>query len=158
SLRLKLAELYARELGKIDEAVAAYRDLVESDPADIDAIRTLDGILRANDRRDDPRWLFQLRVDQVGGEAASEVLPEWATLEEEVFGDPGQAIALYRKVVELAPRNRDALRALARLLVAQNDYASAAEALERHRDVSEGEERAQRELDLAAMYLDHLDR
>ena len=157
-LRLKLAELYARELGKLDDAVTAYRELVEVDPADGETIKTLDSILRASGRKDDLRWLFQLRAEQVGGEARAEILEEWATLEEEVFGDPGQAAALLRKVIELAPRRGDAMRALGRLLVAAADHAGAAEVMAQHRDISEGPERAQREVELATIYVDHLDR
>ncbi|HVY44578.1 MAG TPA: tetratricopeptide repeat protein, partial [Minicystis sp.] len=156
-LRLKLAEVYARELSKLDEAVLAYRDLVELDPTDLDTIQALDALLRANERKDDLRWLLQLRADQVDGEAKAAVFEEWATLEEEVFGDPPRAIDLYRKVVELAPRG-DAMRALARLLVAAGEFAQAAEIVAKHRDMTEGDERAKREVELAALYIDRLGR
>jgi tetratricopeptide (TPR) repeat protein/DNA-directed RNA polymerase subunit F len=158
SLRLKLAEVYARELGKLDEAVASYRDLVESDPTDTDTIQTLDQILRSTGRKDDLRWLFQLRADQVEGTARGEIFEEWATLEEEVFGDAKAACELLRKVIEITPTRGEALRSLSRLLIQEGDFAAAAEAVERHRDVSEGAERARREVDLAALYLDHLGR
>lgn len=158
SLRLKLAELYARELGKIDEAVAAYRELVEGDPTDAETVKTFDALLRERDRKDDLRWLFGLRVEQVEGEARAAVLAEWAALEEEVFSDPAQAITLYRKVVDLVPRNGDALRALSRLLMAQADYEGAAEIVARHRDVSEGADRARREVELATIHIEHLDK
>ncbi len=144
-LRLKLAEVYARELSKLDESVAAYRDLVELDPTDLDTIQALDGLLRANERKDDLRWLLQLRADQVDGEGKAAIFEEWATLEEEVFGDPTRAVELYHKVVELAPRH-DALRSLARLLIASGDFAGAAEIVARHRDMSEGDDRARREV------------
>lgn len=158
SLRLKLAEVYARELGKLDEAVASYRDLVESDPTDTDTIQTLDQILRSTGRKDDLRWLFQLRADQVEGAARGEIFEEWATLEEEVFGDAKAACELLRKVIEITPTRGEALRSLSRLLIQEGDFAAAAEAVERHRDVSEGADRARREVDLAALYLDHLAR
>jgi tetratricopeptide (TPR) repeat protein len=158
SLRMKLADVYARELGKIDESVAAYRDLVELDPTDEETIRKLDELLRANGKKDDLRWLFQLRADQVAGEARAEIFEEWAGLEEEVFGDRAASIELLRKVVDLAPRRGGALKSLSRLLAAAGDHASAAEIVARHRDVSEGEHRARREVELAGLYLDHLDR
>jgi tetratricopeptide (TPR) repeat protein len=158
ALRLKLAEIYARELGKLDEAIAAYRELVESDPTDADAVHTLDTILRTTGRRDDLRWLFRLRADQVGGDARADILEEWATLEEEIFGDNAGAASLLQQVVELAPGRGDALRSLARLLMQSGEHAAAARVIERHRDVSEGEARARREVDLAALYLDPLER
>jgi golgin subfamily B member 1 len=157
SLRQRLAEVYARELSKLDEAVAAYRELVEADPSDAETVAALDELLRANERKDDLRWLFELRSKQVEGEARADVLEEWATLEEEVFGDAAQAISLYRRVVEITPRN-DAMRALARLLIAAGQHEPAAEVVARHRDLSEGEDRARREVELATLYLERLGR
>jgi golgin subfamily B member 1 len=157
NLRIKLAELYARELGKVDDAVATYRDLVEADPGDADVVRTLDALLRGERRKDDLRWLFTLRADQVQGEARAEVLEEWARLEEDAFGDAAAATKLWRQVVALAPRRAEALRALARLLKAAGDHAGAAEVIEQHRDVSEGEDRARREIELASSFVE-LDR
>lgn len=157
SLRLKLAEVYARELSKLDEAVLAYRGLVESDPGDAETVQALDALLRANGRKDDLRWLLELRAAQVEGEARADVFEEWAALEEEVFGDAAQAIALYRKVVEIAPRG-DAMRSLARLLIGAGEYEAAAEILLQHRDLSDGDGRARREVELAGLYLDRLDK
>ena len=155
ALRRRLAEVYARELSKLDEAVAAYRELVEADPADAETVAALDALLRANERKDDLRWLFDLRAAQVEGEARADVLEEWASLEEEVFGDAAQAITLYRRVVEIAPRH-EALRSLARLLTAAGQYEAAAEVVARHRDLSEGADRARREVELATLYLERL--
>jgi tetratricopeptide (TPR) repeat protein len=157
ALRLKLAEVYARELGKLDEAVHVYRDLVEADPTDGETIAALDALLRANERKDDLRWLFELRAKQVEGDDRADVLEEWATLEEEVFGDATQAIALYQRVIELTPRG-EAMKALARLLVAAGEHEAAAEIVAKHRDLSEGADRARREVELATLYLERLDR
>lgn len=158
SLKLKLAEVYAREMGKIDEAVQVYRTLVEEDPTSDETIRALDELLRASARKDDLRWLFELRAGQVGGEERAEILEEWATLEEEVFGDAAKAIDLLRKVTHLVPGRGEALRALARLLTAAGEFEAAAEVVATHRDACEGEERAQREIQLAGLYLDRLSR
>ncbi|WP_437590400.1 tetratricopeptide repeat protein [Sorangium sp. So ce1000] len=158
TLRLKLAEVYAREMGKLDEAVTVYRGLVEDDPSDEGTVRALDALLRANERQADLRWLFELRASQVGGEDRAEILEEWATLEEEVFGDPAKAIELLRKVIALTPGRINALRVLSRLLNAAGEYEAAAQIVATHRDVSEGDERARREIELATLYLDRLDR
>lgn len=158
NLQLKLAEVYAREMGKIDESVQVYRALVEADPTDADTIQALDELLRAGARQADLRWLFELRAGQVEGEARAEIFEEWATLEEEVFGDPQKAIELLRKVIELVPGRGEALRSLARLLIAAGQFEGAAEVVAAHRDVSEGDERARREIELSALYLDRLGR
>ncbi len=157
-LKLRLAEVYARELGKVDEASATYRELVQADPTDEETIREFDGLLRANEKKEDLRWLFQLRADQVEGEARAEILEEWATLEEEVFNDQPQAIMLLRKVVEVTPSRSNALRALSRLLIAAGEAAAAAEVVAAHRDVSDGDQRARCEVELATLYLEKLER
>ena len=63
NLRSKVAEICATELGRVDEAVVVYRELVEQNERDEDVVQTLDRILRAKGRHDDLRWLFDIRVD-----------------------------------------------------------------------------------------------
>ncbi len=155
-LRLKLANAYARELGKIDEAVAAYRTLAEADPTDEETLGTFDALLRASERKDDLRWLFELRVKSSGEEGRAKIYEEWATLEEDVFGNVQDAIGLYRKAVELDPQRGDTLRSLARLLLQAGDHAGAVEVIAKHRDLASGADRAQREVELAFEYADHL--
>lgn len=157
-LRAKLAEIYATELGRVDESVATYRALVEEDDKDEVAVQTLDRILRAADRRDDLRWLFETRVGRANTAAKLDLLGEWAALEEEVFTDPEKAIALYRRILEVVPQHGGALRALARLLKAAGDAAGAAEIIERDRDQREGADRAAREIELARLYMGPLKR
>jgi len=155
-LRGKLAEVYAREMGRVDEAVATYRALVEEDDGDEQSVQTLDHILRESDRRDDLRWLFDLRVGRSNAAHKVELLGEWAILEEEAFGSPERAVGVYRKLLEVVPQHGTALRALARLLQAQGDAGGAVEALAADRDQREGAERASREIEIAKMLLDPL--
>ena len=157
-LRGKLAEVYATELGRVDESVTTYKGLVEEDDKDDVAVETLDRILRATDRRDDLRWLFDVRVERANTAAKLDLLSEWAMLEEETFGDAGRAVALYRRMLALVPQHGGALRALARLLKASGDAEGAAEVIEKDRDQREGAERAAREVELARLYLGPLKR
>jgi golgin subfamily B member 1 len=157
-LRAKLAEVCATELGRVDESVAAYRNLVEEDETDEVAVQTLDRILRTTDRRDDLRWLLDVRVARANTAHKIDILSEWAVLEEEAFGAPEQAIALYRRMLEIVPTHGPALRSLARLLRAAGDAAGAAEVLERDRDQREGPDRAAREVELARLYIEPLKR
>jgi len=158
ALRLKLANAYAKELGKIDEAVATYKRLVESDPTDAETLREFDALLRGAERKDDLRWLFELRVASATESERARIYEEWATLEEDVFANPKDAIQFYRKAAELDPERGETLKSLSRLLLAENDHAGAAEIIERHRDLSSGSDRAQREVEIAYLYIDHLGR
>src|SRR5579864_2227283 len=101
ALRAKLAEVYAREMGRVEEAVSTYRGLVEEDEGDELAVQTLDRILRESDRRDDLRWLFNLRVERANTAHKLEILSDWAMLEEEAFGAPERAVVLYRRMLDV---------------------------------------------------------
>jgi tetratricopeptide (TPR) repeat protein len=155
-LRAKLAEVYAREMGRVDEAVATYRALVEEDDGDDLAVQTLDRILREADRRDDLRWLFDLRIERANTALKLELLAEWAMLEEEAFGAPDRAVGLYRRVLQIVPHHGAALRALARLLRAQGDAQGAVEVIAIDRDQREGAERSAREIELAHLLVEPL--
>ncbi len=157
-LRAKLAEVYAREMGRVDEAVATYRALVEEDEGDEHAIQTLDRILRESDRRDDLRWLFDLRIERANTALKLDLLAELAMFEEEAFGAPERAVTLYRRILQIVPHHGAALRALARLLRAQGDAQGAAEVIALDRDQREGAERAAREIELARLLVEPLHR
>jgi tetratricopeptide (TPR) repeat protein len=158
ALRGKLAEVYASELGRADEAVAAYRSLIEEDETDELAVQTLDRILREADRRDDLRWLFALRVERANTAFKLDLLGEWAMLEEEAFGSAERAVELYRRMLQSVPQHGGALRSLARLLRAQGDAAGAVEIIAVDRDQRQGVDRAVREIELARLLADPLRR
>ena len=157
-LRLTIAEIAARELGNVDEAVKIYRELYEADEADEAVAAKLDALLRAEGRHDDLRWLLRRKADRAAGRERLDLLAEWATLEEEGLESPERAVALYREILEADAENKSALRAVARLLRASGDASGAASALERERDLAEGRDRVTRELDLAELYLGSLSR
>ncbi|MDP9000222.1 MAG: tetratricopeptide repeat protein, partial [Myxococcota bacterium] len=158
ALRAKLAEIYARELGRTDEAVAAYRALVEEDEGDEATMQTLDRILREADRRDDLRWLFTLRTERANTAFKLELLAEWAMLEEDAFSAPERAVELFRRMLQLVPHHGGALRSLARLLRAQGDAGGAVEIIALDRDQRQGADRAAREIELARLLTDPLHR
>jgi tetratricopeptide (TPR) repeat protein len=155
-LKAKLAEVYAREMGRVDEAIQTYRGLVEEDEGDELAVQTLDRILREAGRHDDLRWLFELRVERANTAMKLDLLGEWAILEEDAFAAPDRAVGIYRRMLEVVPQHGPALRALARLLQGQGDAAGAVEAIALDRDQREGADRASREIELARLYVEPL--
>ena len=158
-LELKLAEVYTRALGRTDDAVELYKRLLEADPADEEAGVALETILRREGRRDDLRWLLELRVDNAPkGDAGVAILREWAALEEDAFQEPGRATELYGRVLTQSPGDATALRELPRLLLAAGDAAGAAKVLETHRDRVADGERVRVETELAELYVERLSR
>jgi tetratricopeptide (TPR) repeat protein len=155
-LRGKLAQVLGRELGRVDDAIETYRALIEEDDTDETAVQSLDRLLREADRTEDLRWLFELRVERANTALKIDLLSEWALLEEEAFGSPERAMALYKRLLQVVPHHGAALRALARLLRSHGDALGAAEVLEIDRDQREGEERAAREIEIGKLYAEAL--
>lgn len=155
ALRLKLAEVSAVHAGKSDDAINAYRELIETNQDDEEAIAALDRLLRAApDRKDDLRWLFRLRAGRAPSkEERIATLSEWALLEEEAFGAPEKAVEVYREIRGLDESNTSALRALSRLLLASGSADEAAKVLLVQRDLAEGQSRVEREVELARLYM-----
>lgn len=159
SLELKLAEICAGELSQTEKAISIYKRLLERNPADQEAATALEAILRREDKRDELRWLLDLRVANTWNEDEKvRILGDWAMLEEDVFESSEHAVALYRRVLDLDSENDAALRALPRLLLAAGDAESAAAVIEQDRDRLSGNERAEREVELAELYLERLPR
>lgn len=151
-LQSKIAQVSAKELGRVEEAVSAYKKLVEDDDVDDATVETLHTILREASRADDLRWLYELRIKRANTAQKVELLSDWAGLEEQSLGAPEKAIEIYQRLLEIVPQHGAALRAVARMLRATGDAAGAAKALETDRDQREGEERAHREVELARLY------
>ena len=158
-LRLRLARVYGEELGQTDEAVRSYRALLEKEPNDADAVNALEQILRREGKRDELRWLLELRVEHAASDGDRlDVLTEWAALEEDVFEEPQRAVQIHRRILELDTGAQRSLASLAQLLGSAEDYAGAATVIEQHRELLDGAERADKEAALAEIYLTKLGR
>lgn len=158
-LQREVARVLGTELGRVDDAVAQLRSVVEKDEEDAESVIALDALLRQARRADDLRALYELRLERAQTrEDRVHLLVEWAQLEEDVFTDNTRALALHRRALELQPDDRAALRAVARLELGAGNADAAAKAIEQERDLAVGTERAEREVDLARLYLDRLER
>ena len=156
-LKSMLATVYSSEVERIDDAVEIYRALLKEDPSDEEMAGNFERLLRAADRRDDLRWLFELRVSQTSGDTRFTALEEWATVEEEVFGESEKAVGLLLRVVSEGSDRPSALGALARLQLQAGDYMAASRTLAKHRDVAERDALVEIETKLARLNLEHLE-
>jgi tetratricopeptide (TPR) repeat protein len=152
----KLAEVYATHLGKVDDAVAIFRKLVEADPFDAPILDRFDQFLRSTARKDDLRWLFELRATRYEGQQRLEALEEWSQVELDVFGDAARAVTLLERVFDIDATRTGTLAELARLHIAAKNFRRATEVMSAHRDVETGDARVRLETALAAIYLEHL--
>jgi len=134
-LRRRIAQLAETKLGKPEVAIAQLRALVEADPADAEAIASLERILRAEGRHADLRKLWLSRIEHTTDSTERYVvLGELAKLEEGTLGDADGAASRYRAMLEIDASDVDALAALDRLATAAGRHDELADVLRRRRD------------------------
>ncbi|MFT3767260.1 MAG: tetratricopeptide repeat protein [Minicystis sp.] len=161
AVRSARARVLAQDPARFAEVAAAYRAILEAGDDESGAeARAFDAYLakRGAEGVAERRWLFAHREARAPEGERTPILIAWAEAEQTVLGDPAAAIALYGRVIAAEPENDDALAALARIMLAQGDFAGAASVLARRRALSEGSARAALDLELGALLIDRLDR
>ncbi len=127
---LKVASIDER-LGQIDDAAAGYTHVLEIDAADAEALAALEQLFVRTERYDDLIGVIQRRIDQtVDPDEREQLLVHMAEVQDGKLGKPEDAVASYRKVLELDPSSTRALGALDALLVRQKMWPELADNLE----------------------------
>ncbi len=116
TLYAQMAEVYEQKLGQVDDAIAAYREILTIDPTSRLALGALDGLLSRQGKWDE---LAENLETQLGladtEEAQGELMLRLAGLREREMGQVEEAIEGYRQVLERDPSSAAALSALERL-------------------------------------------
>ena len=150
----RVGELLERRMGRVDDAVAAYRETLTLAPSHLPALHALARIYRA--RGDDEHLVEVLRAQGAARSAPVEraaPLAEAARIAEERLADPERAIEHYEEVLRIAPDFAPALRGLDRLY-AQTGRFDALATLRRSAPDSTPDDRAARLLRLARLEAD----
>ncbi|HEX3854143.1 MAG TPA: tetratricopeptide repeat protein, partial [Polyangiaceae bacterium] len=127
----QMAQVYEEKLGKPDEAIAAYREVLALDPTSQVALNALDGLFTR-------RGLWTELADnldtQLGladtDDAQRDLMLRLALLRESQMGQADAAIEGYRQVLDRDPTNHAALGALERLSADSKHSLAIAEILE----------------------------
>jgi tetratricopeptide (TPR) repeat protein len=127
---LRIAAIDDR-LGDVDRAARAYYKVLELDPSDADALAALEQLFTRTNRWEDLIGVIGRRVEQTMDARDREALYRaMAQIYDERLGRPDEAIAAYKKVLELDASSWSALRALDELLTRRNMWSELAENLE----------------------------
>jgi len=154
SVGLRLARVLGEELGRVDEAVQRLKALAGEFEDDGEILDLLEAMLRRQASKSDLRWLYHHREKRAKDPSdKSVVLVEWAQFEEREAGKPDAALELYRRVLDVGSGSVPALDAVVRLATELGQPEVAIGALEKHRELSEGRDRADKEVELATLYL-----
>lgn len=149
----------ARVLGTLperaDEAAGIFRSLIQSagdDAGELEAFAEFLKRVGERNRRDDVRWLFQVRAERAADPVS--VLLDWARFEEHELQDAAAARALYERVTQQDADQNEAWTELARLQAAAGEAEGALESLTALRSRIEGDARTLVELRIAELLID----
>jgi tetratricopeptide (TPR) repeat protein len=118
-------------LGDVDQAAEAYYKVLAIDPADVDALASLEQLFTRTQRWKDLIGVVERRIEQTNDVRDRESLyGTMAQIYDERLGRPEDAVAAYKKVLELDPGSERALKALDDLFSRQKMWADLAENLE----------------------------
>ncbi|HYU16608.1 MAG TPA: tetratricopeptide repeat protein, partial [Candidatus Acidoferrum sp.] len=128
----ELGKIATARLHQVEQAQAYWEDVLGRVPDDREALHALEEI--ATHRSDWPALLeiYRRRVELEPDRAKqTDLLFRAAFLEEERLADLDAAVKTYRRIIEVDPGSRRALKALAKLSEARGDWAGLADVLER---------------------------
>jgi tetratricopeptide (TPR) repeat protein len=129
-LHRRLAGLYRERLGDNEKALAHLQAVAALDPKDGSSLMALEAIYRQNNQWDSLIDVLRKRSKLSPNlEQAAAVLYEVAGIQEQNLGDPGGAIATYREIAQLQPRDINALRMIDRLCQQQSRLKELAEVI-----------------------------
>ncbi|MBI5546048.1 MAG: tetratricopeptide repeat protein, partial [Deltaproteobacteria bacterium] len=155
-LIFKVGELLEEKLSRLDEAIAAYQEVLTLSPSHFPALRALSRIYRA-------QKAWESLVEVLRAEAAARTdaaekantLFRVAALWQDELGRADLAIESYQSVLALVPDHGPAFGALERLYATEGSWKELAALLERELKVSASTEaQAAASEKLAALYVD----
>ena len=127
---LRMAALDDR-LGEIDEAAQAYYKVLQIDGGDVEALAALEQLFTRTERWRELIGVVERRIEQTNDAKDREALyGTMAQIYDERLGRPEDAVAAYKKVLELDPGSERALKALDELFTGQKMWSELAENLE----------------------------
>lgn len=148
-LLYQAAGLYEGTLAQAERAVATWRQVLQLDERDREALAALARLYEAREQWRDLCWVYTQQIELVESEAVRRPLRfAMAKVYEENLGDSFEAIAAYKGALEADPRDAEALEALLRLYEREGQWADHLEALDRLAALSEGDTRAAERLAL----------
>lgn len=132
TLLMRLAELYRDRLDRSDDAVTAYRRVLDINDMHRPALEALEVTYRAGGQHKALYDVLQQLADTAPSDAARVGrLGDMAEIVETHLGEPEKAVELWEEVLALSPDNEHGVHQLQRLLEAQESWDSLVDAYER---------------------------
>jgi tetratricopeptide (TPR) repeat protein len=155
ALRLERAKLLIEKLESPGEAIVELSAILDED-RNATAIELLEGLFESTARYEELVGLLTSQSEEARGRGDTEAAVRYGLrlgdVAETKLGSVERALDAYRGVVDLEPRNHQALTSLARLYEDQGDRTEAASMLEQLLDASTSEAAAAFAMRLADLY------
>ncbi len=131
-LLAQIAYLQEEMLGRPADAIETYREILASNPDDLDALRALDRLYTSEEAWHElaDNLARQLELTQDDPNAQVALLNRLAALRLTHLEEAAAAVETYRRVLELDPDNEEAVAGLEGLLGSEEHELAAAEILE----------------------------
>ncbi|HWO11287.1 MAG TPA: tetratricopeptide repeat protein, partial [Polyangiaceae bacterium] len=140
-LRLRLGRVQVEQMGNVDEALAEYRAVADTQPENLDALRALERLYQQTERHVELLEIYGRRSSLADTpEESREIALQIAELHETKLNDLHSAIESYQTVLVHDPVDQRALAALDRLYRQTGDYQRYAEIIERRLELDVGEQ------------------
>ncbi|MEM7515575.1 MAG: hypothetical protein AAF368_01440, partial [Planctomycetota bacterium] len=137
TLWIRAAVIQDTQLDDVDGAVAAYRKVLDQDPADHEVLLSLEQLFRRTERWADLVGVLRRRVEQTFDvQEKEELLAQMATIQDQFLEDSEGAISVYREVLELDPTSTRALTALDDLFARREMWSELADNVERQLELA----------------------
>lgn len=141
SLRLRLGHVLRDEVKRIDDALAQFRAVYDTDGENADAIAALEQLYRDTGRFNDLLGIYEKKRDLVSDpDQRRPILYAIAILYENELKDPHSAISTYLQVLEDEPMDSQALSALDKLYGEQQKWEEYADILRKRIEIADAEE------------------
>jgi tetratricopeptide (TPR) repeat protein len=157
-LQNELALVYERELSQDPTAIEAYRQSLEFDPANAEALDALERLYTKLDRPAELLTVYERKLELTEDyRERVKLLFKSAAIWEDKFQNLANADACVEAVLQLDPTSLQAVQTLERLRKAQENWEGLVVALEQHAQLSEGPvQRAEVYVSLGDVFYQHL--
>ncbi|HVU04695.1 MAG TPA: tetratricopeptide repeat protein [Polyangiaceae bacterium] len=148
------ARVVENDVGDVNRAIELYRKVLGIDPTNLAAAESLQTLFQSTERFADMSLILQRKAEMLSdAEEQKAALYQAATLEEEVLERPDDAIAVYKKVLELDSEDLRSVDALIGLYLKAQKWAELLEVYSRKADlVMDAEEKKLIYYEVGAVY------
>ncbi|RMG99750.1 MAG: tetratricopeptide repeat protein [Deltaproteobacteria bacterium] len=159
-LYMRLGQTYERDLGSPEQAISAYKQVLEQDPGNRPALERLEELFLAEQRWEDLFEVYQKIADTAHtDEEMADCYQRMAKIASDALDRPSDAIDLWARVLDLRGEDPLALDELARLYEAAGRWDELVEILERRVYVLEDPaDKVGVYQTMGRVYAEHLDR